>query len=1715
MKMHKRLITTIIAVAFLVNSAGQGYALRPMAAAISNDMSASFPSKALKASSAGSTDQPDAVSGLRSFDDISREYQMSNRRYAIFSTAERQRMLVRLKYVVEKAKDIPDFLIKRFKEEKIISIVALGDYLSFWGPSDIEFLIITEGKGELAMLQEGFIPIEELLKDNRVVPGGIRCAAATIGYERLKKASAWEVFTYAIMGWREGITIFGADPYQSDELVSCTENIRRLDYLLEASHQAVRKLQYQKQGAQETVSFDNQFYEDRVKGDTAEAISILKKIAAKYDLKEITRLLEAAAGGSGYLKSHTLNDYYLQTQKAYDALMKGLETRPKLPVRELAEETDEIEILLSENKELSRTQLFSLIPERFPEYHPRKLLEYINRHRPGLLDDIADEERLEFLRSSIFLGYETRPLPKEVSDRLPGLKTSGQRVAAIIEARGKRPEDIVDGINEKIKAGIARTKAPITPHTYRYVIEKRKEGFPGHDLLWDLSRELEVDPIRIIDGRDWDSATARLSDPEKMKLCRLRKGWSGKRAAEALEIAGFEFTAATLQGKQVVVLAFEKGEEVPTLKEAMAIRKVYCEDSLFLKAVEEQVDSAKAPADLSDGQRLGWYRKHKKCWTKRECIKQLEAGGFKFDFKARSRGSEQLRHIEDDDELPSFENAVAIRTLFDDETLFPEVVEEEKVDPADLSDSAKERFSFLGYETVPLPGKILKRLPGITSEGARVDAIREARGMEVTKLCKMADITRPVYMSMVKKKVFSRPENVIRVSKALQIDAIYIKKGMGWDKAAPDLEDKDKMFLCRFRKGWAQRDFIDELKKAGLNFESDSVSTIDKIVIGWERDGEVPKPQQRKIIKKVLGEDPLYDKADKAEKADAEGKGPVFEPYEEGGPRYLRGVRPSKIHIFLATHWEELKGLTTGDIEARWSIPSVSIRVFLRNHKGAAEAYGINYPVKGGRSSAELRGRGPLPSAGPGRGAITPEEAAAMADWAARGKSAARIQSLKVSVLSLEKEAIIEEADEVYESLKSPRARGLVGKEEIEEAISKLAGLSDGLQSWIEVKPADADGLVMWKEARKRWIGVRDLSRKLQALAPTKLCDWDNPRIREKAAELIEGLPTDLSRKSEIVRWVDANIRVVPERKGCFDMKASETFKLSEDTSFNRLNLIVAMLRSVGIPTHYRILSLKTGKAETVERIVPEALICIEEQWDETMLAIAQISTAETLDFTTLKPNRRYKLMLLEEIDPERVVESSRLDNIDEFAAEKAKERRGKNPGKASSSGQLKALKMPLNGSSERLARAQERTLILHKYMEDAFQRLLDHVNRYRPHFLHTIPVSKRFSLLIDLILLGYETVPLPKEVSDRLPGLKTSGQRVAAIIEARGKRPEDIVDGINKKIEAGIARREVPMSLTTYKYNIEKKEGFLSHDLLSDISRELEVDPIRIIDGRDWDSATAKLTDLEKIKLYRQRKGWTGKQAAAALERAGFEFTVATLGKKQAVVFALERGDKIPTLKEIIAIRRTYYDDNLFSKAVEGQGDSAEAPADLSDGQRLRWYRENKKCWTKTECVRQLEAGGFKFKARVMSSKIHALDRLEDKELPGFENALVIQKLFGDKTLFKGVAEEGRVDPAKLSDGARIEFRRNEKGWTRKQLVTALEKGRFKFTASNIESKVQTVFRIERRGSSLTAKEAAIVQRVLGDKTLFAGAGKKSGKASSAGERRTYMAHLAIRRSA
>ena len=94
-----------------------------------------------------------------------------------------------------------------------------------------------------------------------------------------------------------------------------------------------------------------------------------------------------------------------------------------------------------------------------------------------------------------------------------------------------------------------------------------------------------------------------------------------------------------------------------------------------------------------------------------------------------------------------------------------------------------------------------------------------------------------------------------------------------------------------------------------------------------------------------------------------------------------------------------------------------------------------------------------------------------------------------------------------------------------------------------------------------------------QYLKPTRLCDFDRaPEIRDTA----QRLTAKLNDKREVLNCVYQFVRRLPYGLEDWDVRASETLRKGWGMCSGKTNLLVAMLRSLGIPARYRIYKIRT-----------------------------------------------------------------------------------------------------------------------------------------------------------------------------------------------------------------------------------------------------------------------------------------------------------------------------------------------------------------------------------------------------------------------------------------------------------------------------------------------------------------------------------------------------------
>ncbi|HXV64976.1 MAG TPA: transglutaminase-like domain-containing protein [Vicinamibacteria bacterium] len=91
-------------------------------------------------------------------------------------------------------------------------------------------------------------------------------------------------------------------------------------------------------------------------------------------------------------------------------------------------------------------------------------------------------------------------------------------------------------------------------------------------------------------------------------------------------------------------------------------------------------------------------------------------------------------------------------------------------------------------------------------------------------------------------------------------------------------------------------------------------------------------------------------------------------------------------------------------------------------------------------------------------------------------------------------------------------------------------------------------------------------------LAPSAFCDSDHPLIRAIALELTKDCSSDAERVAVLSNWVRDRIgyRIPP-----YPQAASDTLNSKAGSCSNRANLLVALLRSLNIPSGFHLLKVE------------------------------------------------------------------------------------------------------------------------------------------------------------------------------------------------------------------------------------------------------------------------------------------------------------------------------------------------------------------------------------------------------------------------------------------------------------------------------------------------------------------------------------------------------------
>ncbi len=89
----------------------------------------------------------------------------------------------------------------------------------------------------------------------------------------------------------------------------------------------------------------------------------------------------------------------------------------------------------------------------------------------------------------------------------------------------------------------------------------------------------------------------------------------------------------------------------------------------------------------------------------------------------------------------------------------------------------------------------------------------------------------------------------------------------------------------------------------------------------------------------------------------------------------------------------------------------------------------------------------------------------------------------------------------------------------------------------------------------------------------TEYCDVSHPEVQALALELTAGLDSTVEQVRALFNWVRDEIKYVISHD--WSLKASETLAVREGCCTNKANLLIALLRAVGIPAAYELLRVR------------------------------------------------------------------------------------------------------------------------------------------------------------------------------------------------------------------------------------------------------------------------------------------------------------------------------------------------------------------------------------------------------------------------------------------------------------------------------------------------------------------------------------------------------------
>lgn len=1116
------------------------------------------------------------------------------------------------------------------------------------------------------------------------------------------------------------------------------------------------------------------------------------------------------------------------------------------------------------------------------------------------------------------IGYEVEDLPPDVINKLPRIMERGKRIAAVRMARGKRAVDV-------------RKETGISSGGYSEI--ETSEGVPTPKYLYRICKVLKIDPIWIIDGRSWDEVKDKLEDHEKMYRLRLRKGKTQKEIVTAFKEAGLRFDSDNLDAQRSTYSNWENAKAKPLHGDKVVVAKVLGDDTLFDLADEFKGDielkimpGIPIHSKISLGLAFRW--KEMQGCTIEEVAEKIGVAKESIKSFIRKYGGEKVAEFYGIDlrkEAPRIHRKVEKKRAKKKERWEKvAVVEDLSADLVrDLKHLKQDEFGFH-----------LKLLLDLIKEGRRQDREELVASYFNKKVPTGEDIERLCSSLTALLEFSSSSSNKVRINLAVihaftQLRAEY--KTLSVAKKMLEFID----YKSKYRKA---------IESAGIKFFK---SIPDELVFVYDKkktDKKTSrKKKQKKEESKLLTDLSLYVYNIKSL--------PILSHLGEIKLGVLTQFKDKGAKKQLITC--NLRLLANIASKYLWSGFSI-IDLTSAGYEGLDKA-ADNWEVQRGNRFSTYATRWIKQNI---RRHIQTQKTWIEIPY-----------DIKAKIMVYENKCREVNINPVDEDLDSSVIAGAIRMDvkevdKIRQEISKMSSLQS--RKYIDFGDARIDFtyedyLIFEKRCKEKEIDPED--RDIDSLQIAEAIDMDAEVVEDIRNEIFKTLlRKSVDFKDDRVDITRDDIAVennlIVYNNSAEDLEYTQMFKIiikktekelrgrwrqganlekRLEIFWRRFFFRLTGFKLEALVSTARFYGYSGTTAEKIEkkgtqvlRKVIESLDLEDDKYFEKLVYFAY-KNWNPFELNKLLEEARAELekevkatkgefeVLVKELEIP-AVEPVVTTEMPEAPAEEAEEAV---PAEAEEEMEVPAeaeeakveMEEPAYEKSLILQRAEKLKSVLAEHSGlDTPEKLLSYLNENAPDILKDIPEGKRFRLLRDFLFFGYEVIPLPKELLERLPGM-TIGERIAAIREARGMEPKEVC-----------AWTEIPAN--TYS-KIEKLKDTIRPTYIRNLFKvagALNVDMIFVIKGRSWNEIYDDLKDNEKLYLLRLRKCWAQEDLVIKLEEAGLEVKTDKMSAKLQLISKWEKG-KIPKSKASRkCIRRVLGDNTLCREADESIAEEAES---------------------------------------------------------------------------------------------------------------------------------------------------------------------------------------------